>query len=115
MRIRHAIGIEKSRLLIPLSFCAILGSTLTMLGTGPLILLNSLLINSGGLTDRMGHDAPMLGLFSVFPIGLILLLFGMMYFTLLSNWLLLKSSLKRMPMMAALLILKESTALGQIL
>ncbi len=88
MRIRHATGIEKSRLLIPLSFCAILGSTLTMLGTGPLILLNSLLSNSGGLTDRMGNDAPMLGLFSVFPIGLTLLVAGMIYFGFLANWLL---------------------------
>ncbi len=91
MRIRHATGLEKARLLIPLSFCAILGSTLTMLGTGPLILLNSLLINSGGLTDKLGHDAPMLGLFSVFPIGLILLLFGILYFSLFANWLLPKA------------------------
>ncbi|MGD9591425.1 MAG: SLC13 family permease [Candidatus Berkiella sp.] len=88
MRIKHATGIEKSRLLIPLSFCAILGSTLTMLGTGPLILLNSLLINSGGLTDRMGQEANMLGLFSVFPIGLALLVLGILYFALLGNWLL---------------------------
>ncbi len=88
MRIKHATGIEKSRLLIPLSFCAILGSTLTMLGTGPLILLNSLLINSGGLTDKMGQEAPMLSLFSVFPIGLALLVLGMVYFGFLANWLL---------------------------
>lgn len=88
MRIRHATGIEKSRLLIPLSFCAILGSTLTMLGTGPLILLNSLLVNSGGLTDRYGQDTAGLGLFSVFPIGLMLLLLGIAYFGVLGNWLL---------------------------
>ncbi|MFI4937396.1 MAG: SLC13 family permease [Candidatus Berkiellales bacterium] len=87
-RIRHATGIAKSRLLLPLSFCAILGSTLTMLGTGPLILLNSLLINSGGLMDRFGQNAPILGLFSVFPIGLVLLLCGMFYFAFLSRWLL---------------------------
>lgn len=87
-RIRHATGINKSRLLMPLSFCAILGSTLTMLGTGPLILLNSLLINSGGLTDRFGQNTPLLGLFSVFPIGLVLLIFGMIYFSLFSQWLL---------------------------
>jgi di/tricarboxylate transporter len=88
MRIRHATGIEKSRLLIPLSFCAILGSTLTMLGTGPLILLNSLLQNSGGLTDRFGQETVGLGLFSVFPIGLTLLILGMVYFGTLGNWLL---------------------------
>lgn len=87
-RIRHATGIAKSRFLLPLSFCAILGSTLTLLGTGPLILLNNLLINSGGLTDKFGAPAPQFALFSVFPIGLALLVAGMMYFTFLSRWLL---------------------------
>ena len=85
-RIRHATGIPKSRLLLPLSFCAILGSTLTMLGTGPLILLNSLLINSDGLTDKTGAQAPLLGLFSVFPIGLALLVMGILYFVFLGKW-----------------------------
>ncbi|MBS0288911.1 MAG: anion permease [Proteobacteria bacterium] len=94
MRIRHATGIDKRRLLMPLSFCAILGSTLTMLGTGPLILLNSLLANSGGLTDKYGQAAPVLGLFSVFPIGLMLLLLGIGYFSLLGNWVLPKVLLR---------------------
>lgn len=85
-RIRQATGIPKSRLLLPLSFCAILGSTLTMLGTGPLILLNSLLINSNGLTDKAGNKAPMLGLFSVFPIGFALLVMGILYFLFLGKW-----------------------------
>lgn len=85
-RIRQATGIPKSRLLLPLSFCAILGSTLTMLGTGPLILLNSLLINSNGLTDKAGNKAPMLGLFSVFPIGFALLAMGILYFLFLGKW-----------------------------
>jgi di/tricarboxylate transporter len=98
-RIRHATGISKARLLLPLSFCAILGSTLTMLGTGPLILLNSLLINSGGLTDRLGQHAPLLGLFSVFPIGLALLVAGMLYFIFLSKWV-----LPKVPQTAAPLI-----------
>lgn len=87
-RIRRATGISKRRLLIPLSFCAILGSTLTMLGTGPLILLNSLLISVQGLTDRFGQASPLLGLFSVFPIGLVLLLMGIIYFSVLGKWLL---------------------------
>lgn len=90
-RIRLVTGISKSRLLMPLSFCAILGSTLTMLGTGPLILLNSLLLNSNGLTDSQGKAAPVLGLFSVFPIGLALLICGMGYFALLGRWLLPKA------------------------
>lgn len=90
-RIRLATGIHKSRLLMPLGFCAILGSTLTMLGTGPLILLNSLLINLQGLTDKFGQNTQTLGLFSVFPIGLALLLCGILYFVLLGNWILPKA------------------------
>lgn len=85
-RIQYDLGIAKARLLLPLSFCAILGSTLTLLGTGPLILLNNLLLNSGGMTDRVGDPAPLFGLFSVLPIGLALLIFGMLYFTFLSEW-----------------------------
>jgi di/tricarboxylate transporter len=91
-RIRLATGISKSRLLMPVSFCAILGSTLTMLGTGPLILLNGLLISAQGLTDRFGQDTPTLGLFSVFPIGMVLLIAGILYFIVLGRWILPKVS-----------------------
>jgi len=87
-RIRMQTGISKKRLLLPLSFCAILGSTLTMIGSGPLILLNNLLINSGGLTDRLGQAVPQFGLFTVLPIGIALLIVGMLYFTFLGKWLL---------------------------
>lgn len=87
-RIQHATGISKTRFLLPISFCAVLGGTLTLLGTGPLILLNGLLMSAGGLTDRLGEPASLFGLFSVFPIGLVLLIAGMLYFSFLSNWLL---------------------------
>ena len=73
---------------MPLGFAAILGSTLTMLGTGPLILLNSLLSTVGGLTNQYGHMAHELKLFSVFPIGCVLLVMGILYFALLNQWIL---------------------------
>ncbi len=97
-RIRLATGIHKSRLLMPLGFCAILGSTLTMLGTGPLILLNSLLINLHGLTDRFGQNTKALGLFSVFPIGLALLACGIIYFICLGRWILPKTPVNQTEM-----------------
>lgn len=84
-RIRQATGIPKFRFLMPLGFAAILGSTLTMLGTGPLILLNSLLSAMGGLTDQYGQVADQLKLFSVFPIGAVLLLVGILYFWFFNN------------------------------
>jgi di/tricarboxylate transporter len=85
-RIRRTTGIAKARLLMPLGFCAILGSTLTMVGTGPLILLNGLLENVGGLKDASGAEAAPFGLFMVLPIGLALLIAGMLYFYFLSRW-----------------------------
>lgn len=87
-RIRQANGIPKSRLLMPLGFAAILGSTLTMLGTGPLILLNSLLLTLGGLTNQYGRMTPELPLFCVFPIGCVLLIMGILYFAFLNKWIL---------------------------
>ncbi|MFO1258257.1 MAG: SLC13 family permease [Gammaproteobacteria bacterium] len=93
-RIRRTTGIAKARLLMPLGFCAILGSTLTMVGTGPLILLNGLLANVGGLKDASGADTPPFGLFTVLPIGIALLIAGMIYFYFLSRWLLPKIPFK---------------------
>lgn len=86
-RIRRSTGIAKGRLLMPIGFCAILGSTLTMIGSGPLILLNSLLSNSMFLLDEQ-LEYPDIGLFSVFPIGVALLITGIIYFMLFGKWLL---------------------------
>lgn len=87
-RVRATTGIAKANLLLPIGFCAILGSVLTMVGSGPLILLNSLLEDLGGMHDAAGNSVPELGLFSVFPIGLSLLVVGMAYFFFFGKWLL---------------------------
>ncbi len=60
-----------SSLLMPMGYAALLGGTLTMVGTSSLIILNDL------LTTR-GLDP--FGLFSVTPIGALLLLVGIGYF-----------------------------------
>ncbi|HNU02481.1 MAG TPA: SLC13 family permease [Acidobacteriota bacterium] len=65
--------IHPSRLLMPIGFAAILGGTLSMVGSGPLIILNDLLAQGG--QDRFG-------LFSVTPLGLMLLAAGLLYFLL---------------------------------
>ena len=44
-RIARRGNLAISRLLMPMGFCAILGGTITMIGSSPLILLNDLLIN----------------------------------------------------------------------
>jgi len=63
--------IPASRLLMPMGFAAILGGTLTLVASGPMIILNDLL-RQGGLSP--------LGLFSVTPVGLALLATGILYF-----------------------------------
>jgi len=87
IRIRRSTGIPKARLLMPLSFCAILGSTLTMVGSGPLIMLNSLLSNAMLILDGQA-EYPEIGLLTVFPIGVVLLTTGILYFGFFSKWLL---------------------------
>jgi len=43
-RISARTGLPMSRLLMPMGFCAILGGTITMVGSSPLILLNDLIL-----------------------------------------------------------------------
>lgn len=96
-RVRRLTGISKSRLLMPLGFCAILGSTITMVGAGPLIILNSLLERLDGLQDASGIPTEPLSLFSVLPVGLSLLLIGILYFSVFGKWVLPK--VKRKPIL----------------
>ncbi len=63
--------ISLSRLIMPLGFAAILGGTLTMIASGPLIILNDLMLQSG--LERFP-------LFYVTPLGIILLIAGLIYF-----------------------------------
>ncbi len=71
--------IPASRLLMPMGFTAILGGTLTLVASGPMIILNDLL--------RQAGLAP-LGLFSVTPVGVALLASGILYFLFLGRSLL---------------------------
>ena len=76
MQVSSSTKIPASSLIMPIGFAAILGGTLTMVGSGPLILVNDLLINDG-------HEA--YNLFSVTPVGIVLLLSGIGYFLLFGN------------------------------
>jgi di/tricarboxylate transporter len=80
-RISSRSGLPMSRLLMPMGFCAILGGTVTMVGSSPLILLNDLMLTSNvSLPDDQKMQA--WGLFSVTPIGLALVATGVIYFVL---------------------------------
>lgn len=86
-RISTRSGIPLSRLLMPMGFCAILGGTMTMVGSSPLILLNDLIITAN--TSLPGEQKmETFGLFSVTPIGVVLIVTGILYFLLLGRWVL---------------------------
>lgn len=88
-RISVRTSIPLSRLLMPMGYCAILGGTVTMVGSSPLILLNDLILNSNTVLEEHGH-APMetFGLFAVTPIGLALVASGILYFVLFGKYVL---------------------------
>lgn len=79
-RINLRTGISKSYLLMPMAFAAILGGTLTMVGSGSQIVLNSLLRNTTryASNSRLPHLEPF-KLFDVFPIGFVLFISGIIY------------------------------------
>ena len=78
-RISTRSGLPMSRLLMPMGFCAILGGTMTMVGSSPLILLNDLILTSN---QSLPADQQMQtwSLFSVTPIGIFLVSVGIIYF-----------------------------------
>jgi len=87
-RISTRTRIPLSRLLMPMGFCAILGGTLTMVGSSPLILLNDLIDNANQSLPPGVETLQAFQLFDVFPIGLALLTAGVLYFLLGGKYLL---------------------------
>lgn len=80
-RISARTGLPLSRLLMPMGFCAILGGTITMVGSSPLILLNDLIRTSNKVLPAE-QQMETFSLFSVTPIGVALVLTGVVYFVL---------------------------------
>lgn len=78
-RISARSGLPMSRLLMPMGFCAILGGTVTMVGSSPLILLNDLILTSNKALPAE-QQMETWHLFSVTPIGLALVATGIIYF-----------------------------------
>ncbi len=89
-RISAKSGLPVSRLLMPMGFTAILGGTMTMIGSSPLILLNDLIILSNqGLPAE--HQMHTWSLFSVTPIGIALVITGIIYFVIAGKYVLPKN------------------------
>ncbi|MFV1997130.1 MAG: SLC13 family permease [Acidiferrobacterales bacterium] len=80
-RISARSGLPMSRLLMPMGFTAILGGTVTMVGSSPLILLNDLILTSNKALPTT-QQMDVWGLFAVTPVGLALVAAGILYFVL---------------------------------
>ncbi len=78
-RISARTNLPLSRLLMPMGFCAILGGTVTMVGSSPLILLNDLILTSNNALPA-DHQMETWSLFAVTPVGLALVATGIIYF-----------------------------------
>jgi di/tricarboxylate transporter len=82
-RVSKRLEIPISQLLMPIGFSAILGGTITLVGSSPLILLNDLMAP---------FKLKPFGLFDVTPIGLALVAAGIACFVLLGRFILPKST-----------------------
>lgn len=86
-RISSRTGLPMSRLLMPMGFCAILGGTMTMVGSSPLILLNDLILTSNHALPPE-QQMKTWSLFTVTPIGIALVSTGILYFVLAGRYVL---------------------------
>ena len=87
-RIARRGNLAISRLLMPMGFCAILGGTITMVGSSPLILLNDLVAHSNRASPERVETMSQFGMFYVTPIGIALLAAGICYFVFLGRFVL---------------------------
>ena len=86
-RISSKTRLPMSRLVMPMGFCAILGGTLTMVASSPLIMLNDLIENANeSLAPEVSIEY--FSLFSVTPIGMALVGSGLIFFLLLGKYVL---------------------------
>ena len=71
IRLAHKYKLSPSKMLIPLSYAAILGGTLTLVGTSTNLLVNSIFVEAS--------NSESLGMFEFMKYGIILLVIGLFY------------------------------------
>jgi len=87
-RISARTGFPLSRLLLPMAFCILAGTNTTMISNSPLILLNDLIASVNRSLPSGAQSIESFKLFAIAPVGIPLLIAGLVYFFLFSRWLL---------------------------
>ncbi len=78
-RISSRTGIPLKRLLLPMAFCILAGTNITMISNSPLILLNDLVASANRNLPPGAQSIEPFSLFAITPIGIPLLLVGLAY------------------------------------
>lgn len=79
-RLSSRTGMSLPKFLLPLATAIVMGGTLTMVGTSPLILLNDLLLAANSNLPSGAATLVPLNMFSTLPIGVVLLCASLVYF-----------------------------------
>lgn len=87
-RVSSRTGIPLKRLMLPMACCVLAGASTTMIASSPLILLNDLIESSNRNLPPGARTIETLNLFSVTPIGIVLLLVALVFFAFATRWLL---------------------------
>ena len=82
LKVSRLSGIPASKLVMPMGFCANMGGNLTLVGSTPLIILNDVMRDWWTANSPSGESFVPLGLFSITPIGIAMVVGALAYFLL---------------------------------
>lgn len=82
LKVSRLSGIPASKIIMPMGFCANMGGNLTLVGSTPLIILNDVMRDWWSANSPSGESFVPLGLFSITPIGIAMVVGALAYFLL---------------------------------